>query len=88
MEEFVVIEEDENEGNEVLENDLDENSEKVLIIEWEDENEILILLFFLLVYLFFCDINVKCIRENVNFLKKELNFVISRFIFEVIMLYE
>ena len=87
-EELAVTEEDENEGNEALENDSDENSEKAPIIEREDEHEIPTPPPPPPVYLSLRDINVKCTRENANLLKKELNFAISRLTSEVITSYE
>ena len=87
-EELAVTREDENEGNEALENESDENSEKAPIIEREDKHEIPTPPPPLLLYLSLRDVNMICTRENVNLLRKELNFAVSRLSSDVITSYE
>ena len=87
-EELAVTQEDENEGNEVLENESDENSEKATIIEREDKHEIPTPPPPPPVYPSLRDVNVICTRTNANLVKEELNFAVSRLTSEVITSYE
>ena len=87
-EELAVTQEDENEGNEVLENESDENSEKAPIIEREDKHEIPTPSPPPPVYSSLRDVNVICTRTNANLVKEELNFAVSRLTSEVITSYE
>ena len=87
-EERAVTEEDKNEGNEALENESDENSEKAPIIEREDKHEIPTSPPPPPLYPSLRDVNVKCTRKNANLLEKELNFAVSRLTSEVVTSYE
>ena len=82
-------EEDKHEGNETVENESDEKSEMAPITEQEEDQCVIptppppppI-------YSSFRDVNMNFTREDVNQIKRELNFAISRLTSEVVTSYE
>ena len=81
--------EDENEGNETVENESDEKREMAPITEQEEDQCVIpIPPPPPPIYSSFRDVNMNFTREDVNQIKRELNFAISRLTSEVVASYE